>query len=267
MSPSHAAPLGPAARLPAALLALGPLALALLAAPFLTLALVTDWRGFGLAQGDVGAVGTSLGYTSLAMLIVAGLGTPLAWWLARHDFPGKLAAEALVLIALLTPPLALGILLASLYGPYSAVGSSLQRAGVSLTNTPGAFVLAQVYGALPYFVLTARGAFEGVARELEAIALTLGKEPWQVFLTVTLPLARVGLAAALALAWVRALGEFGTALIIAYYPQGIPVKLWVNLQDTGLSAVYPLLWVFFLAALPLPVWLGLAARRAGGSGR
>ncbi len=262
MKPARPAPFGPAARLPGALLALGPAALVLLAAPFITLAAVTDWRGFGLVQGDLGALATSLAYTSLAMLIVAGLGTPLAWWLARHEFPGKPAADALLLIALLTPPLALGILLASLYGPYSAVGGALGRLGLSLTNTPGAFVLAQVYGAMPYFVLTARGAFEGVPRELERIALTLGKEPWQVFLTVTLPLARAGLAAAVALAWVRALGEFGTALIIAYYPQGIPVKLWVNLQNAGLSAVYPLLWLFFACALPVPVWLGLAARRA-----
>lgn len=242
------------ARLPLALL--GPLGLVLLASPFVTLVAVTDWRGFALAPGDLGAIGTSLAYTSLAMLIVIGLGAPLAWWLARRDFRGKAVAEALVLVALLTPPLALGILLASLYGPYSAVGGGLDRLGLSLTNTSGAFVLAQVYGAMPYFVLAARGAFEGVPRDLERIALTLGKEPWQVFLTVTLPLARAGLAAALALAWVRALGEFGTALIIAYYPQGIPVKLWVNLQDSGLSAVYPLLWLFFLTALPLPLWLG-----------
>jgi molybdate/tungstate transport system permease protein len=257
---------GPAARLPPVLLLLGPVALALLAAPFLTLAVLTDWRGFCLTPGDLDAAATSLALTSLAMLIVAGLGTPLAWWLARHDFPGKAAAEALLLVALLTPPLALGILLASLYGPYSAVGGALDRLGLSLTNTPSAFVLAQVYGAMPYFVLAARAAFQGVPRELERIALTLGKEPRQVLLTVTLPLARTGLAAALALAWVRALGEFGTALTIAYYPQGIPVKLWVNLQDSGLAAVYPLLWLFFAAALPLPVWLGLAAR-SGQAGR
>ena len=51
-------------------------------------------------------------------------------------------------------------------------------------------------------------------------------------------------------------------LIVAYYPQGIPVKLWVNLQDTGLSAVYPLLWLFFLIGLPLPLLLGALSRRA-----
>lgn len=241
------------------------LALVLLGAPFVALITVTDWRGFALAPGDGGAVLTSLGYTSVAMLIVVGLGTPLSWFLARRRFPGKVLAETLLLIALLTPPLALGILLASLYGPYSLVGGALDRLGIGLTNTPSAFILAQVYGALPYFVLAARAAFEGVPGELERIALTLGKAPWQVFLTVTLPLAKLGLAGALAIAWVRALGEFGTALIVAYYPQGIPVKLWVNLQDAGLASVYPLLWVFFLAALPLPLWLGLAARRGSGA--
>jgi molybdate/tungstate transport system permease protein len=121
--------------------------------------------------------------------------------------------------------------------------------------------MAQFYAALPYYVLAARAAFEGVPRELEQIALTLGHSPARSFFHVSLPLARLGLAAAVALAWVRALGEFGVVLIVAYYPQGIPVKLWVNLQDIGLSAVYPLLWVFFLVALPLPLALGLAVRR------
>jgi molybdate/tungstate transport system permease protein len=242
---------------------IGVFGLALIAAPFGMLAVATPWHGFSLSAGDWRSVATSLGYTSLAMIAVVAIGTPLAWLLARRRFPLKLAAEALILVALMTPPLALGILLATLYGPLSPVGSALGRAGVVLTNTPSAFVLAQVYGALPYYVITARTAFESVPQEMEGIALTLGKSPAHVFVTVTLPLARLGLAGALALAWVRALGEFGTALIIAYYPQGIPVRLWVDLQDIGLNAVYPLLWVFFACALPLPLWLGVAARRHG----
>ncbi len=202
-------------------------------------------------------------YSLAAMPIIAALGTPLAWWLARCEFRGKWVLDAAVLLPLLTPPLALGILLASLYGPYSAAGALLGRIGLVLTNTAPAFVLAQVYGAMPYYVLTARAAFEGVPHELEEIALTLGKERWQVFLEVSLKLARLGLAAGLALAWVRALGEFGIVLIIAYFPHGIPVQLWVNLQDTGLDAVYPLLWFFFLVAIPLPLWLGMVSRRRG----
>ncbi len=224
---------------------------------------MTDWRGFQFAPGDLGSAFVSVVYSLIALPIIAVLGTPLAWWLARRDFHGKPVLDALLLLPLLTPPLAFGILLASLYGPYGGAGLLLGRLGLVLTNTAPAFVLAQVYGAMPYYVVTARAAFEGVPRELEEIALTLGKERWQVFLEVSLKLARLGLAAGLALAWVRALGEFGIVLIIAYFPHGMPVQLWVNLQDSGLDSVYPLLWLFFLLAMPLPLWLGMVSRRRG----
>jgi molybdate/tungstate transport system permease protein len=237
------------------------LTLLLLATPFAGLLLVTDWRHFGFARGDGSAIAVSLGYSLLALVPIVALGTPLAWWLARHRVRGQWLIDALLLLALLTPPLAMGLLLTSMYGPYGPAGRLLERAGLLLTNSAPAFVLAQFYAALPYYVIAARAAFEGVPRELEQIALTLGHSPWRSFVRVSLPLARLGLAAALALAWVRALGEFGVVLIVAYYPQGIPVKLWVNLQDIGLQAVYPLLWVFFLVALPLPLVLGLAVRR------
>jgi len=248
----------PRARMPAMV---GAFALLLIAGPFIALAFATKWGDFHFAPGDQGAIGVSLAYSLISLVLIIALGTPLAWWLARHSFRGKWALEAIILLALLTPPLAMGILLSTLYGPYGPVGSVMDRAGVELTNSVPAFVLAQFYGALPYFVVAARAAFEGVPRELEHIALTLGKSPWQTFWLVSMPMARLGLAAGIALAWVRALGEFGTVLIVAYYPQGIPVKLWVNLQDIGLSAVYPLLWVFFLVAMPIPLILGLASRR------
>lgn len=248
----------PRARTPAVI---GAFTLLLIAGPFIGLAFATHWRTFHLAQGDTGSIGVSLSYSLVALLLIIALGTPLAWWLARQSFRGKWVLEAIILQALLTPPLAMGILLTSLVGPYGVVGSLAARGGLELTNSAPAFVLAQFYGALPYYVVAARAAFEGVPRELEHIALTLGKSPWQTFWQVSMPLARLGLAAGIALAWVRALGEFGIVLILAYHPQGIPVKLWVNLQDIGLAAVYPLLWVFFLVAMPLPLILGLASRR------
>ncbi|MEB2541723.1 molybdate ABC transporter permease subunit [Burkholderia cenocepacia] len=248
----------PRARTPALI---GALTLLLIAGPFIGLAFVTQWSSFRFAPGDTGAIGVSLGYSLISLLLIVAFGTPLAWWLARQSFRGKWMLEAIILLALLTPPLAMGILLTALFGPYGPVGSLVARTGVALTNSGWAFVLAQFYGALPYYVVAARAAFEGVPRELEHIALTLGKSPWQTFWQVSMPLARLGLAAGIALAWVRALGEFGIVLILAYYPQGIPVKLWVNLQDIGLTAVYPLLWIFFLVAMPLPLILGRASRR------
>jgi molybdate/tungstate transport system permease protein len=158
------------------------------------------------------------------------------------------------------PTLALGILLASFYGPAAPIGQSFARIGIILTNTPAAFILAGLYASLPTYIIAARAAFAEVPPDLEDIARTLGQSEWRTFRRVTLPLAQRGLAAALALAWVRAIGEFGIVLIIAYFPQGLPVRLWVDLQDQGIEAVFPLLAVFLLAALPLPLWLGLRSR-------
>jgi molybdate/tungstate transport system permease protein len=243
------------------LLASGCAALALLVIPFFGFVITTSWIHLRPVHGDFESVWVSIWYTLLALLVIVAIGTPLSYWLARSSFYGKAVVEALVLLPLLTPPLAMGILLAMFYGPYSWAGRAAGALGVELTNTPAAFVLAQVYAAAPYFVVAARSAFEAVDPELEQISLTLGKSAWQTFWDVTVPLARLGLVAGIAIAWVRALGEFGIVLIIAYFPQGIPVKLWVNLQDVGLSAVYPLLWLFFMVAMPLPLVLGIASRR------
>jgi molybdate/tungstate transport system permease protein len=239
---------------------LGLLALGFLLIPYGGLAVTTPWTRIAPDAGDWGAVWTSVLFTLLALAIVVLGGTPLAWWMARRGRRGRLLLDVLVLVPLLTPPLAMGLLLAMAYGPYSAIGRAAGGLGIALTNTAAAFLLAQIYASAPYYVLAARAAFEGVPREYEDIARTLGRGPWHTFWHVSLPLARLGLATGMALAWVRALGEFGIALIIAYYPQGIPVRLWVDLQDTGLSAVYPVLWAFFLIGLPLPLLLGLWGR-------
>ncbi len=239
---------------------LGALALAFLLIPYVWLALTTDWGAVAPSAGDWQSVWTSVATTLVALAVVVVGGTPLAWWLASRKPRLRVLLDALLLLTLLTPPLAMGLMLAIVYGPYTAIGGAAGRLGIELSNTPAAFLLAQIYASAPYYVLAARGAFESVPAEYQEIARTLGRGPWYSFWHVSLPLARMGLATGLALAWVRALGEFGVALIIAYFPQGIPVRLWVDLQDTGLSAVYPLLWVFFLIGLPLPLALGLWAR-------
>lgn len=244
--------------------ALGLGMLAVLALPFVGLVLGTPWGRLQLQPGDLDAVRVSLLYTLLAVLIVALAGTPAAWLLARREFRGKGLCELLVLLPLLTPPLAMGLLLSISYGPYGWLGRPLTRVGLELTNTPAAFVLAQVYASAPYFIVAARAAFEAVPRELELMSASLGQSAARTFARITLPLAGLGLAAGLALAWVRALGEFGIVLIVAYYPQGIPVRLWVNLQDSGLQAVIPLLWLLFAVGLPLPLLGGLWSRRIGG---
>jgi molybdate/tungstate transport system permease protein len=220
-----------------------------------------DWDPQNLQPDDLRAIVTSLLGGAAAVIVIAVFGTPLALYLARTSGRISAIAEAVVLIPMLMPSLALGILLVSFYGPATPAGAALARIGLVLTNTPAAFVLAALYSALPTYIVAARSALVEVPSELEQIARTLGDPPIRVFFRVTLPLAQRGLAAALALCWVRALGEFGVVLVIAYFPAGMPVRLWIDVQDIGIQAVFPLVAVFLVATLPFPLWLGLRARR------
>jgi molybdate/tungstate transport system permease protein len=221
-----------------------------------------DWSP-QVAGPSIDSVRTSLVLSALSMVIVVALGTPIGLYLARCERRERVWWQAALLASILLPPLALGILLSIAFGPAAPLGAALARIGIGTTNTATAFVATQVYVSIGYYVLGAVAAFESVPRALEAQAALLGHAPWDVFRRITFPLARLGLAVALSIAWVRAIGELGAVLITAYHPSGMAVQLWVNLQSFGLPAVMPLLVIFLAATLPLP-WLAhvLAQRRA-----
>lgn len=224
--------------------------------PFTALfARIGPWQwGPEVRDPALASVRVSLLLTGLAMIIIVALGTPVAAYIARCSSRERLVWQALLLIPILLPPLALGILLTLAFGPYGSVGAWLERYGIVMTNSATAFVTTQVYVGMGYYVLGAVAALDAVPVMLQKQAALLGLTPPKVFFRVTLPLARLGLAVALSLAWVRAVGEFGAVVVTAYYPSGMPVQLWVNLQSFGLPAVMPLLVVFLAIALPFP-WL------------
>jgi molybdate/tungstate transport system permease protein len=225
--------------------------------PFAALFWQTGWDDIHLAYGDGDAVAVSLTLGLISILLILLLGTPLALWLARTRSRLKPVVEIIVLAVLLTPPLGMGIVLLSVYGPYATVGALLGRIGIELNNNASAFILCQVYGGIAYFVMAATAAFEAVPADAEEAATVLGATAFQTFRLVTVPLALRGLAAGLIVAWVRVIGEFGIVTIFAYFPQGIPVKLYVNLQNEGIDQVYALLWLMLAVTLPLPL-AGLA---------
>ncbi len=230
---------------------------------------VGRWQWSGEAgAASAAAIRVSLELTALAMAIVVMIGTPAALYIRRLRGAARGWWQAALLISILIPSLALGILLALALRPEAGVGALLARLGMETTNSGAAFVVTQVYVSIGYYVLGALVALEAVPRRLEQQAALLGLGPAAVFRRVTLPLATLGLAAALGFAWVRAIGEFGAVVITAYYPAGMPVQLWVDLESRGLPAVMPLLLAFLLAALPVPMLLHFAARRSlAGGGR
>lgn len=231
--------------------------------PFSALfARIGPWQWGPEVRGPaLASVRVSLLLTGVAMVIIVVLGTPVAAYIAQCRARERLVWQALLLVPILLPPLALGILLTLAFGPYGSVGAWLEHYGVIMTNSVTAFVTTQVYVGMGYYVLGAVAALDAVPVMLQKQAALLGLPPFKVFLRVTLPLARLGLGVALSLAWVRAIGEFGAVVVTAYYPSGMPVQLWVNLQSFGLPAVMPLLVVFLAIALPFPWLIHVLAQR------
>jgi molybdate transport system permease protein len=209
------------------------------------------------------ALGLSLGTTAVTMIFVIGLGTPLAFLLARRRFPGATVVEALVDLPIVLPPAVAGIALLVTFGRNGLLGRWLDTVGISIGFTTVAVIMAQIFVAAPFYVIAARGGFARVDSELEAAAADLGAPPRRVLRTVTLPLVAPSLIAGAMLAWARALGEFGATIMFAgSFPgvtQTMPLAIYGRFGAGDLSAALLLSVVLLMASLGVL----LAVRRAG----
>jgi molybdate transport system permease protein len=195
----------------------------------------------------------SLRIAVVATGLVALVGIPLAFVLARHRFRGRILVDALLTVPLVLPPTVVGYGLILLLGRHSWAGAWLERlAGVTLMfNATGAAVAAAVV-ALPLLYLPARSAFASVERELEDIARLYGASRLQMFWHVSLPLARRGISAGLLLAFARALGEFGaTAMVLGIFPQRptLPISIYVHAEMGEMARAMPAVLLLVLVCL------------------
>lgn len=173
-------------------------------------------------------------FFATALSFVVGLS--IAWMLARLDFPGKSLIGSLVMLPMVLPPTVLGYYLLVIIGRQGPIGRALQDwFGISLVFTWEGAVIASSLVSVPLLVRAAQAAFEGVDRSLENAARTLGRSEVAVFLTVTVPLAWRGILAGTALAFARALGEFGATLMVAgnipAQTQTMPVAIYDAVQS------------------------------------
>lgn len=206
---------------------------------------------------------------SVASATVAGVllalgGIPLGYVLARKRGRGMAALGFLVQLPLALPPLASGILLLFLLGYNTPLGRLARNA---LTDSFAGIVLAETFVAAPFMIIAARSAFAAIDPELEEVAATLGRRPLEVFLRVSLPLARPALVSGWLLAWLRAFGEFGATVMVAYHPYSLPVYTYVTFGSEGLPAMLPVLLPTLLIALLMMIASGLirAGRRSDAS--
>ncbi len=210
------------------------------------------------------AVRTSLEAATISTAIVAAVGIPLAFVLARSA--GRIAkvVGAIVVLPLALPPVMAGILLVYLFGPYTTIGKLF---GGRLVSSLAGIVAAQVFVSAPFLIVAARSAFASIDPSLDDLAATLGHGRLARFWKVSLPVADKAIRAGLLLTWLRAIGEYGANVVVAYHPFTIPVYTYVQFSGAGIpdtqaptvlvlaaagvaTAVFALRWPAFLRRRP-----------------
>ncbi len=231
--------------LPGALVPLAAVAVLFLVLPVVGLLARTPWTTLGdvlTRDESLQALRLSLVCASLATLACLVVGVPLAWVLARGDFPGRSLLRAVVTVPLVLPPVVGGVALFTALGRRGIVGRWLDEwFGYQLPFTTAAVVVAEAFVALPFLVIAVEGALRGSDRRYDEAAATLGASRWYTFRRVTLPLVAPGVAAGSVLCWARALGEFGATITFAGNFPGttrtMPVEVYLALQQDPQAAI------------------------------
>jgi len=222
-------------------------------------------------DGALDALSLSLRTSLAAVVLIVIVGTPAAYLLARRRFRGRAAVITLIELPLVLPPAAAGIALLAAFGPNGLVGGAIEDAGIRLVLQTAGVVVAMTFVAAPFFVRGAIAAFEAVDADLLDASRTLGAGEARTFSRVAIPGARAGLASGLALAWGRALGEFGATLLFAGSLQGrtqtAPLAIFEFLsRDFDASLALSGVLVVFSAVLLLGVKLLGGAPEAARAG-
>ncbi|WP_329111325.1 ABC transporter permease [Micromonospora sp. NBC_01699] len=232
-------------RIPVALLVPAALGLLFLVLPLVGLLVRTPWSTLPQRLAEPGvltALRLSLQTATLATLLCLALGVPLAWLLARIEFPGRRVVRALVTVPLVLPPVVGGVALLLVFGRRGLLGGWLDSTfGITLPFTTTGVVLAEAFVAMPFLIIAVEGALRGADTRYEEAAATLGAGRWTTFTHVTLPLVAPGIAAGAVLCWARALGEFGATITFAgNFPgrtQTMPLAVYLALETDLESAI------------------------------
>ncbi len=226
----------------------------------------TMW--FVIGRSDVQrAIWVSLLSSSMATVIVAFFGIPLAYALSRSQFRGRHIVEAIIDLPILIPQSVVGIALLVILGPGSPIGKFLEQSGLGVSGRFAGIVVAQVFVAFPFLIKTAQTAFEGVPSHLEDVSRTLGASAGRTFLRISLPLASRGVFAGLILSWSRAISEFGALILFASNPQTAPVLAHTEFLHAGISEARPIAVVLLLVCLWVFVMLQFGRSLLPGSWR
>jgi molybdate/tungstate transport system permease protein len=214
-----------------------------------------------LLEAEVrGAILLTLYSSALATGIAFITGVPLAYLLARVEFPGKRLVEGIIDVPIVVPHSAAGIALLMVFGRRSFLGRAFERFGLRFVSAGPGIVIAMLFVSLSFLVDSAREGFESVDPRLERVARTLGASPWQAFWRVSFPLAWRSILSGMILMWARGLSEFGAVIILAYHPMIAPVLLYQRFESFGLTYALPVAAIIIVICLIIFVALRLLAQ-------
>jgi len=186
----------------------------------------------------VEALKLSLITTSITLFLALLFGTPLAYLLARYQFPGKNILDTLLDLPMVLPPAVAGVALLVTLGRRGFIGEWLERQfNLTLGFSTIAVVLAQLFVAAPFYIKAAKAGFESVDINLERVASTLGSPNLRTFWRITVPLSLPALLGGVVMSWARALGEFGATIMFAGNFEGktqtMPLAIYSALEGNG----------------------------------
>jgi ABC-type sulfate/molybdate transport systems ATPase subunit/ABC-type sulfate transport system permease component len=187
-------------------------------------------RGFA-SPGLFPSLVVSVEGATISLVLLTLFGLPLAYLLARSNSRLVNLVGLVVQLPLALPPLISGFLLIYLVGPYTFLGRAFQG---RLTMSLAGVVLAQSFVAAPFLIVSARSAFGAVEPGLLDVAATLGHSEFSRFWYVALPVASPGIRAGMLLTWLRAFGEYGAIVVLAYHPYSLPIYTYNQFSSTGL---------------------------------
>ena len=196
------------------------------------LSAIVDVAGMPDVQGSIFL---SMITAVTAAILAAVLGTPLAYILARRSIPYRTVIEAIVDLPLAVPHTVAGIALLFIFGRNGPLGKLALQFGLSFWGSSLGIIIGMLFVSSPYMINAAREGFESVDIRLEKAARTLGASPRQVFLQVSLPLAWRSILTGIVLTYARSIAEFGAVIVLAYYPQTAPVKIYELFLSGGLE--------------------------------
>ena len=230
---------------PAPLLAPSLIAVLFLVLPLIGLIIRAPWENLWsiLRHSDTSqALRLSLWTSTAATAISLVIGVPLAWVLARTDFPGVRLLRALVTLPLVLPPVVGGVALLLAFGRRGFVGRYLDEwFGITIPFSPAAVVMAETFVAMPFLIVTVEGALRSADLGFEEAAATLGASKMTVFRRITVPLVAPSLGAGAVLCWARALGEFGATITFAgSFPgrtETMPIAVYYALESDPDAAI------------------------------